>query len=130
MITISTDKTKLDIDFIYNFLNNSYWAKGRTKETIAISIANSMCFGLYQNSTQIGFARILTDKVVFSYLMDVFIDPGFQGKQYGKKLLEAIYKHVDLIAVQRHYLMTKDAQYFYKKFGFEVYPNPEKFMYK
>lgn len=128
--TISTDKTLLNIDFIYGFLSQSYWANDRSKEKIIESIQHSLCFGLYLDHQQIGFARVLTDKVVFSYIIDVFIDPNHQGKEYGQFFFKEIYKHPDLINVKAHYLLTKDAQEFYKKFGFFIYPEPEKFMVK
>jgi len=130
MITISTDKSVLDINFIYNFLRNSYWANDRSKTEIEESILNSLCFGMYLNGQQIGFARIITDKIIFSYLLDVFIDGNHQGKAYGQKLLSYIYEHPDLINVKNNYLHTKDAQKFYKKFGFEIYGTPEKTMIK
>lgn len=130
MITVSTDKNLLDIPFIHHFLSTSYWAKGRTLEEVKKSIKNSLCFGIYHHEKQIGFARVLTDKVVFSYIMDVFIDKNHQGKKYGEQLMNYIYSHPDLINVENHCLITKDAQSFYKKFGFNNYSTPEKFMLK
>ena len=69
MIRISTDKDKLDISFIHKFLTNTYWAKGRTMEEVKTTIENSYCFGIYSNGKQIGFARVVTDYVVFAYIM-------------------------------------------------------------
>lgn len=73
--SISTDKSKLDIDAIHEYLcNTSYWAKGRSVENVKKSIAHSLCFGLYDKSDQmLGFARVVTDEVAFAYVMDVFI---------------------------------------------------------
>lgn len=130
MLKINTDKKQLDLEFIYQFLSKTYWAKERTKKEIQKSINNSLCFGMYIDNKQIGFARVITDNVVFSYLLDVFIDKKYQGKKYGKKLLTKIYSHADLTPVRSHYLHTKDAQKFYKKNGFEIYGTPEKFMIK
>ena len=130
MITISTDKNLLDIAYIHQFLNNTYWANGRTMEKVQGSINNSLCFGMYLNGKQIGFARIVTDTVLFSYLADVFIDDKHQGKLYGENLLTEIYNHIDLKNVSTHYLITKDAQTFYTKLGFSEYPTPDRFMIK
>ena len=130
MIKISTNTEELDIDYIYNVLINTYWANERTKAQVQKSIDNSLCFGMFIDGEQIGFARIVTDKVVFSYLMDVFIDKKYQGKEFGSKLIEYIYNHEDLVGVKNHYLHTKDAQEFYRKHGFEVYGFPFKFMVK
>jgi hypothetical protein len=73
MITVSTDKTKLDVPFIQNFLKYIYWAAGRTIDEVQTTIDASVCFGIYLNDKQIGFARVITDYVVFAYVMDVFI---------------------------------------------------------
>lgn len=73
MLIINTNQTQLDFNFIYTFLHNSYWGNNRTKAEVQKSIDNSLCFGMYLNKKQIGFARVLTDKVVFSYLMDVLL---------------------------------------------------------
>ena len=42
---ISTDPVLLDLDTIHRFISRSYWAAGRTKETIKRSIEQSLCFG-------------------------------------------------------------------------------------
>jgi N-acetylglutamate synthase-like GNAT family acetyltransferase len=130
MITFSTDKTKLDINFIYHFLSTSYWAKDRTKTQMQKSIDNSLCFGMFLNDKQIGFARVVTDKIVFSYIMDLFIDEKYQGKKYGQVFFEKIYKHPNLINVKKHYLHTLDAQEFYEKLGWEIYKTPNRHMIK
>jgi len=64
---ISNDCTRLDILMIHQFLSErSYWAKGRSLETVRQSIANSLCFGVYDNAgKQVGFARVATDYAVF-----------------------------------------------------------------
>ncbi len=77
---ISTHKSRLNLEYIVNYLSKqSYWAKGRSKERILKSIDGSLCFGVYLNEKQIGFARIVTDYAVFAWVMDVFIDPHEQG---------------------------------------------------
>ena len=83
MITVSTDKSKLDVPFIQNFLKDVYWAAGRTLEDVQTTIDSSFCFGIYLNDDQIGFCRVITDYVVFAYVMDVFIAENHRGKEYS-----------------------------------------------
>ncbi|WP_163324929.1 GNAT family N-acetyltransferase [Draconibacterium mangrovi] len=129
MIEISTDKGKLDVLVIHNYLaNESYWAKGRTLETVERSIQNSLCFGVYLESRQVGFARVITDYAVFAWLLDVFILPEFQGKGYGKKLMEAIMTHNNLQGLRRWGLGTEDAHELYKQFGFMSLHKPGNMM--
>nr|WP_321354352.1 GNAT family N-acetyltransferase [uncultured Draconibacterium sp.] len=129
MIEISTDKEKLDIQVIHNYLSNeSYWAKGRAMETVQRSIENSLCFGVYSENKQVGFARVITDYAVFAWLLDVFILPEYQGKGYGKKLMQAITTHNDLQGIRRWGLGTDDAHGLYKQFGFAPLQKPETMM--
>ena len=100
-IIVSSRKEQLDIDFIHQFLTNAYWAKGRTKEEVRISIEKSMCFGVYIDDQQIGFARIVTVHVVFAYLMDVFITKEYRGKGYAKLLMKKIFEHKALRSVKK-----------------------------
>ena len=129
-IVISTEKEKLDIDFIHQFLTRSYWAKGRTKQEVITTIEHCLNFGVYINDQQIGFARVLTDYTVFAYLMDVFIIEEHRGKGYSKKMMQTILEHHKLQHVQRWMLATADAHGLYKQFGFEPIPDPSKMLGK
>ena len=129
MIEISTDKQKLDIQIIHNYLSKeSYWAKGRSMETVQRSIDNSLCFGVYTENKQVGFARVVTDYAVFAWLLDVFILPEYQGKGYGKKLMQTIMTHEKLQGLRRWGLGTDDAHELYKQFGFTPLNKPENMM--
>ncbi|WP_282080990.1 GNAT family N-acetyltransferase [Aquimarina algiphila] len=129
-IVISTDNEKLDIDFIHQFLTHSYWAEGRTKEEVSISMKNCLNFGIYLNKKQIGFARVLTDYTAFGYLMDVFITEEHRGSGYAKLMMKAIMDHPDLQNIKRWMLATHDAHSLYKKFGFSAIEDPSKLMGK
>lgn len=128
--TISTNKNLLDIEIIHDYLSNrSYWAKGRSIETVKRSIENSLCFGVYHSSGKlIGFARILTDYAVFAYLMDVFILEEYRNHGLAKELMKSIMNHPDLQGLQRFMLATSDAHKLYEQFGFSVTATPEKIM--
>ena len=128
MITVSTDKTKLNVPFIQNFLKDTYWAKNRTIETVQISIDNSLCFGIYYDNEQVGFARVITDLVSIAYLMDVFIIDEHRGKGYSSILIKAMIDEPQLKEIKIWGLATLDAHFLYKKFGFTSVDNPEKLM--
>ncbi|WP_333599214.1 GNAT family N-acetyltransferase [Flavobacterium sp.] len=130
MISVSTDKSKLDVPFIQNFLKDIYWAAGRTMEEVQTTIDASVCFGIYLDDEQIGFARVITDYVVFAYLMDVFIDEKHRGKGYASILIEAMMQEPQLHQVKIWRLATSDAHFLYEKFGFTALAHPEKMMEK
>lgn len=127
-ILISTDKTLLDIDIIYQFLSGSYWAKGRPLEVVKKSVENSLCFGVYIERKQIGFARVVTDYATFAWIADVFILEEYRGNGYSKKLLQTILEFRELQDMKRWILATKDAHKLYRKFGFQPMRSPERFM--
>jgi GNAT superfamily N-acetyltransferase len=125
---LSMDKTKLDVEIIYQFLTDSYWAKGRTLDEVIFSIKNSICFGLYDGNQQIGFARIVTDSVLFAYLCDVFILPHYQRRGLGKWLIDTIFNIQELKNIKTWMLATKDAHDLYEKFKFKLHQHPERLM--
>ena len=128
MIEISTDKSRLDVNSIYQFLTTAYWAKGRSIENVQKTIDNSLCFGVYLENKQIGFARICTDYTVFAYLMDIYILPKHRRKGYSKQLMEAIIKDDNLKNCKVWMLKTRDAHGLYKAFEFTSLQFPEKLM--
>jgi len=130
MISVSTDKKKLDVPFIQHFLKDIYWAAGRTIEEVQTTIDSSVCFGIYLNDVQIGFARVITDYVVFAYLMDVFIAEEHRGKGYSSILISAMMDEPILKNIKIWRLATSDAHYLYEKFGFKALAHPEKMMEK
>ena len=116
--TISTDTARLNVDVIYQYLSEeSYWAKGIPRSVVEKSIANSLCFGIYYKTEQIGFARVISDKATFAYLGDVFILPAHRGKGLSKWLIQTIHTHPDLQNLRRWWLGTKDAHGLYEQFG-------------
>ncbi len=123
--SISNDKAKLAKDWIFDSLSKSYWARGRSREAVELSIENSLCFGLYHNHRQIGFARAVTDRATMYWLCDVFVDEEYRGKGLGKKLLKFVIESPELKGMFG-ILGTRDAQGFYELFGFKK--EPETFM--
>lgn len=122
---VSDDKEKLQIDVIYQYLTDSYWSKGISKELLQKAIDNSLCFAVYHNQSQIGFARVITDSTTFAYLADVFILPQYQGIGLAKELIGYLMKSRDIEGLRRIMLCTKDAHGLYKHFGFTGVDNPE-----
>jgi GNAT superfamily N-acetyltransferase len=130
---ISTDKEKLDIQFIQNYLcNESYWAKNIPAAVVEKSIEGSFCFGLYvdenENISQVGFARVITDHATFAYLADVFIIEKFRGNGLSKWMMKEIMNHPELQGLRRWLLATKDAHGLYAQFGFLPLDKPERIM--
>lgn len=126
--SVSDDKDRLDIGFIHHELSQSYWAKNIPVELVFKSISHSLCFGVYKENRQIGFARVVTDCATFAYLCDVIITEDEQGNGAGKLLMDYIMKHESLQGLRRFMLATRDAHTLYERYGFVAIKNPERLM--
>ena len=129
---ISTDPSRLQPAAIHAYLTRSYWSPGIPKELVARAIANSMCFGMYDvqgsTDTQVGFARVVTDKASFAYLADVYVLEEHRRQGLSKRLVEAVLGHPELQGMRRFLLATRDAHGLYAQFGFKAPAKPENFM--
>ncbi|PIR19311.1 MAG: GNAT family N-acetyltransferase [Elusimicrobia bacterium CG11_big_fil_rev_8_21_14_0_20_64_6] len=125
---VTDGRDDLDIDVIHNFLRESYWAKGVPRSIVEKSINNSLCFGLYHNASQIGFARVVSDQATFAYLADVFVLTTYRGRGLGKWLISCVLAHPELQGLRRWMLATLDAHGLYAQNGFVALAKPERFM--
>lgn len=126
--TISTDRSKLDREAILEFLAGSYWASGIPREIVDRSIEGALCFGLFENGRQIGFARVITDAATFAYLADVYVLESHRGRGLATWLMESILAHPELQGLRRWMLVTRDAHGLYRKVGFRELAHPERIM--
>ncbi|MES2566788.1 MAG: GNAT family N-acetyltransferase [Bacteroidota bacterium] len=125
----STDKTKLDLTYIHNYLSSeSYWAKNIPIEVVQKSIDGSLCFGVYNLDRQVGFARVISDQATFAYLADVFIDKDHRGKNLSKELMKFVMESDFVKVIRRFMLATLDAHSLYEQFGFKALPDPQRMM--
>jgi N-acetylglutamate synthase-like GNAT family acetyltransferase len=126
---ISADKSLLDFDLIYHYLSaETYWSKGIPRERLKTAIDHSLCFGIYHQNNQAGFARVITDKGTFAYIGDVFVLPAYRGAGLSKWLVQTIKDHPDLQGLRRWILATADAHGLYSQFGFTPLSHPERWM--
>ena len=125
---ISTERSRLDVALIHDYLGSSYWAQGIPRAVVERSIQHSLCFGAYLDGRQTGFARVVTDYSTFAYVADVFVVPEHRGRGISKLLLRAILEHPELQGLRRFLLATHDAHGLYAQFGFQPLACPEHFM--
>jgi GNAT superfamily N-acetyltransferase len=125
---ITCDAARLDVGAIHSFLSASYWSPGIPRTVVERAIANSLCFGVFHEGKQVGFARVITDKATFAYLADVYILAEHRGKGLSRRLMEQVTQHRDLQGLRRVLLATRDAHALYAKFGFKPLAAPERIM--
>ena len=126
--TISTDPARMDLDAIHAYLSQSYWAEGVPRAIVERSLLGSLTFGLFHDSSQVGLARVVTDRATFAYLCDVYVLEDHQGRGLGRWLIETVMAHPDLQGLRRFSLVTRDAQDLYSKFGFGALASPDRHM--
>jgi N-acetylglutamate synthase-like GNAT family acetyltransferase len=127
--TISTDKSKMDIVAIHDFLSKySGWSDNIPFDRVKTSIDNSLNFGLFQNDKQIGFARIISDFSTIAYLGDIYVLDNYRGQGLSKKLMDVVIEHPNLQGLRRWILLTSTADWLYEKYGFTKLPKPELYM--
>jgi GNAT superfamily N-acetyltransferase len=126
--TLTTDAARLDLDVIHRFLTNCYWAQDIPREVVARSIENSLCFGVYDGSHQVAFARVISDFATYAYIGDVFVLESHRGLGLSTWMMEAITSHPRLQGLRRWSLLTRDAHDLYAKFGFTPVAKPDRYM--
>ncbi|KXF83324.1 GNAT family N-acetyltransferase [Enterovibrio coralii] len=114
---ISDDREDVQFDKVESLLRSSYWASERSVETIKVSISNSVCFSLFADKTQIGFARVVTDFASVAYIADLIIQEDYRSQGLGKWLIETIVSDPRWEAKFK-FLVTDDAHGLYEKYGF------------
>jgi ribosomal protein S18 acetylase RimI-like enzyme len=119
--TLTDDRERADVAAIHALLQPTYWAADRSRERIALSVANSICFSLLHGGMQVGVARVLTDVGASSYVCDVVIAPAHRGRGLGRWLMACLLDH-PAVRDTRVILITKDAQDFYRELGFSTHP--------
>ncbi len=126
---VSDDPERLDRAAVHRFIaGRSYWAEGIPAELLARAIDHSLCFGLFHDGRQLGFARVVTDRATFGYLCDVFIEESRRGEGLGRWLVGCVLEHPDLQGLRRLALMTRDAHSLYADFGFRPMADPGRYL--
>lgn len=126
--TISTDRSRLDLELIHRFLAREFWdSAGIPRDVVERSIEHSICFGVHEGERQIGFARVVTDRATFAFISDDFIVESHRGRGLGKWLMQCVLSHPDLQGLRRILLVTHD-QRLYLKSGFTPLSEPATYM--
>ena len=116
--TVTTDLGRFDMDFVAGSLQR-LWRKGASRERIAASFANSLCFGLFDGHKQIGCVRAVTDRTFVSWVCDLLVDPAYRGKGLGRWLMECARNHPDIAHTRLVFSSMPESQAFYERIGFE-----------
>jgi len=126
--TLSTDRSRLDVGVIREFLARSYWAANIPEDVVRRAIEGSLCFGVYEGARQVGFGRVVTDSATFAWISDIFVLPPWRGRGLAQWIVESMRAHPDLAGIRRWILATRDAHEVYRRCSFRPLASPEWFM--
>ncbi|MBB2975160.1 GNAT superfamily N-acetyltransferase [Microbacterium endophyticum] len=127
----STSSDEIDRVVVHGWLSEqSYWAKGRTREAQDAAIDASRNYGIFEvdSGAQVAYARVITDGVTFAWLCDVFVATTARGNNLGKDLIAGVVADLEPLGLRRVLLATADAHGLYEKYDFGPLPEPDRFM--
>jgi len=118
---LTDDPRRMDLDVAGSLLAGTYWAGSRSRQQIELSLTHSTCFSLHRDSTQVGFCRAISDRVACTYIMDFVVRSDHRRHGLGSWMMTCVLAYPDFVGSQ-FMLITKDAQGFYRRFGFATHP--------
>ena len=100
--------------------NNTFWAKNRTINDLKKCLANSdVIVSLWVGNKIVGFGRALTDGIYRGVLWDIVIDQNYQGKGFGKLIVQSLLSSKKIKNTKKIYLMTTNKKLFYSQLDFK-----------
>lgn len=132
-LRMSYAHSDVDLDLVHSFLSGSYWSPDISRDVVERAIQNSLVVvALRTNAdgteSQVGFARIISDRATFAYLCDVFVVEGLRGMSIGKRMMAAADAHPEIRSTRRWLLATLDAHTLYSQFGYSPLQSPARWM--
>lgn len=125
---VTDNAREINFQWVLDELRATYFGVDRTMEQLVEASRNSLCFAIMRREyvsegfpshidRMAGFARIITDRTHFAWLADFVVAPELRGRGVGYQMMHAILSHHALRGLTVN-LCTRDAQDFYKRFGF------------
>ena len=118
----------MDFERVTYMLSKSAWCPGiKIEEVKKQAINTSIVVGAFCDGVQVGYARVLSDKVRFAYIADVYVDVKYRHNGIAKNMMLYILSHESLKDVYQ-WLLHSEARALYEKVGFTDLSEPDKWM--
>lgn len=120
----------MDFDRVAEMLARSFWTTGISREEVIKGARHSaLVVGAFLNDgMQVGYARAISDRTRFAYVLDVFVDEQYRRAGIGQAMVRYILGHDVLKDVYQWLLITRDAHGVYRKAGFTELANADRWM--
>jgi GNAT superfamily N-acetyltransferase len=121
---------KMDFGKITQMLAQAFWSMGISENEVVQGARNSaLVVGTFlPDNEQVGYARVISDKTRFAYILDVYVDEKYRRRGIGQAMINYILNHRELKDVYQWLLITRDAHGVYSKTGFKPIAHPESWM--
>lgn len=117
-ITILDGFDNMDFDKVTLLLATAHWSPGVDIDTVKFRAMNSaLVVGAFCDGVQVGYARVISDKSVFAYVADVFVEESYRHNGIAKDMMLYLLSHESLKDVRR-WLLKSAADKLYKQVGF------------
>jgi GNAT superfamily N-acetyltransferase len=125
-IIIKDGIESMDFIQVTKMLSQAFWSPGiKIEEVKQGALYSALVIGAFlPDQTQIGYARVVSDKTRFAYIADVYVDEAYRKNGIGQKMIKHILAHSELKDVYQWLLITKDAHGVYGKIGFKPVSRP------
>ncbi len=120
----------MDFTRVAEMLAKSFWVPGISVEEVIKSAHHSalVAGAFLADGTQVGYARAISDKTRFAYILDVFVEEQYRRAGIGQAMVRHILAHDDMKDVYQWILITRDAHGVYRKAGFTELAHPDMWM--
>jgi GNAT superfamily N-acetyltransferase len=119
----------MDFRKVTEMLTTAYWSEGIGIDEVIRGAENStLVVGAFLDGEQIGYARTVSDKTRFAYIMDVYVDERYRNQRIGQNLVNYLLDHESLKDVYQWMLSTRDAHGLYATCGFQPLSQPQRMM--
>jgi ribosomal protein S18 acetylase RimI-like enzyme len=130
---LSCEPADIDAVAAHAYLSRAYWSEGIPLALVQRAIEHSLCIALRcaadgEPETQVGFARMVTDRATYAYLCDVYVLEPHRRQGLADWMMQTLLQHPDLQGLRRLQLVTRDMQALYARHGFQPLGHPERGM--
>jgi GNAT superfamily N-acetyltransferase len=126
---IDEDRSRLNFERIHQWLTNTYWSPGVSRELCEKAAqGSSLVLGAYKDCEQVGYLRVVSDKATFAWICDVYVDEAHRGKGLARAMVRFAQQHPEHQGLRRWVLATRDAHGVYQAVGFDPLATPDRWM--
>jgi GNAT superfamily N-acetyltransferase len=120
----------MDFWKVTEMLQDAFWCVGIKEKEVTQGAQNSaLLVGAFTtDNKQIGYARVISDRTRFAYILDVIVDDKYRKQGIGQAMIRFILNHPVLKDIYQWLLITKDAHGVYQKVGFNPVARPNDWM--